>query len=505
MAAFAVPPVGWSAAFLDTAFYLDLHVEPSHHDTAPFLATLIQRVIATDGGRKNQRGAAGMAKIRQAIDAIIGGVLRAWSRDGSPAYRSNHADAFTPVTPRHTSDTFDGAALKPGWRPQVVGRRVFTAVIAALKTQGLLHHKVGLRLPLNAPLAMGQGNKSRSSRYWPTTALLDLAQAHGLTAATIAKFFPAPRPKRALKRAALVQLKPLGRKPRASRHDAVEPADLQPPSLVSQWDQADVLRRLVAEVDEHNAFAARSAVTAPADILCFPPQWCRIFRGHWDLQGRWYAIGGHRHSGPGQLAAYSNLPAHQRAQLQINGEAIIELDASASHLSLLLGSTASWPPMIDLRADPYTGIRFLGQPLHRDVVKQYVVEACGKGRPPQRWSSKLVPDHPARAYRPGEIGPAILERYPVLRDPTVVIPPDLVAKTGRPANKLVTHYLAGLEAQALTRAMRWLRMRGILALPVHDSLIVPASAAREARLAMQMGYAGVCGLEPAIREKDLST
>lgn len=351
---------------------------------------------------------------------------------------------------------------------------------------------------------MGQGNKSRSSRYWPTTALLDLAQAHGLTAANIAKVFPAPRPKRALKRSALIQLKPFKQR---TMEPGADPTGLQEAVLwlmKDQQDQDNDVRRLVAEVEEHNAFAASHEVTFSVGVSCYPPQWRRVFYGCWILQGRWYPVGGNGDPDLGQLTTYASLPAHQRALMRINGEAVIELDARASHLSLLLGLTSSWPPMLDLRADPYTETLFHGQPLHRDVVKQYVVEACGKGHPPQRWSSKLAPDHPARAYRPGEIGPAILERYPVLRDPTVIIPPDLITKTGRPANKLVTHYLAGLEAQALTRAMRWLRMRSILALPVHDSLIVPASAEREARMAMEMGYAGVCSLEPAVRGKVFS-
>jgi hypothetical protein len=498
---FAVPPVGWLAVFLDKALYLDLHVEASQQDAASLVETLTHAVITADVGRKNQRGIAGTTKIRQAVVAIVGGVLRAWIQDGSPVYRSNHADAFTPMVPRSLSQPFHSMGLKPDEHPQVVGRRAFTTVIGVLKAQGLLHHKEGVRFPLNAMSRMGQGSKGKSSRYWPTKALLELVRAHGLAAATVVQAFPAPRPKRALKQAALVRLQPFRRKPWAPRHDAAEP---RLPSLINQPDQADILKRLIADVAEQNELAARCEVTAPPEILLSPPQWRRVFRGDLELQGRWYAIGGDRQSGLGQPAAYLNLPAHQRAELRINGEAVIELDAKASHLSLLIGLTEPWSIRIGLRSDPYAGILVQGQPLHRDVVKQYVVETCGKGHPPQRWSSKLAPDHPARTHRPREIGPAIIERFPVLRDPTVIIPPSLIKMTGKPARQLVAHYLAGLEAQALTMAMRWLRMRNILALPVHDSLIVPMSARREAQLAIEMGYAGVCGLEPAVRGKNFT-
>lgn len=145
MSAFVAPPAGWSAAFLDTAIYLDLHVEPSHQDAAAFVDTLIRHVIAADVGRKNQRSTTGMTKIQQTVEAIVGGVLRAWGQDGSPAYRSNHADAFTPAKPRLLSGCFGNTLPEPGGRPPVVGRRMFTTVIAALKAKGLLHHKEGLR------------------------------------------------------------------------------------------------------------------------------------------------------------------------------------------------------------------------------------------------------------------------------------------------------------------------------------------------------------------------
>ena len=48
---------------------------------------------------------------------------------------------------------------------------------------------------------------------------------------------------------------------------------------------------------------------------------------------------------------------------------------------------------------------------------------------------------------------------------------------GAPA-RLLTHRLMAIEAQALTGAMEYLRgSRGVLALPMHDGLIVPVSGA----------------------------
>jgi hypothetical protein len=52
---------------------------------------------------------------------------------------------------------------------------------------------------------------------------------------------------------------------------------------------------------------------------------------------------------------------------------------------------------------------------------------------------------------------------------------DKLGHIGTPA-RLLTHRLMAIEAQALTGAMEYLQgSRGVLALPVHDSLIVPVS------------------------------
>jgi hypothetical protein len=74
----------------------------------------------------------------------------------------------------------------------------------------------------------------------------------------------------------------------------------------------------------------------------------------------------------------------------------------------------------------------------------------------------------------------MIARYPFLRDPARVVAESAkltsLASVGR-LPKLLTHRLMHIEAEALTRAMETMRARGILALPLHDSLIVPRSGA----------------------------
>jgi hypothetical protein len=86
-------------------------------------------------------------------------------------------------------------------------------------------------------------------------------------------------------------------------------------------------------------------------------------------------------------------------------------------------------------------------------------------------------------HDPKRIGTAICARYPFMRRPAdaAAAPAGLNELTHiAPPPKLLTHRLMGIEAQALTGAMGYLEGGGVLALPMHDGLIVPASGAQYA-------------------------
>ena len=68
-----------------------------------------------------------------------------------------------------------------------------------------------------------------------------------------------------------------------------------------------------------------------------------------------------------------------------------------------------------------------------------------------------------------------------------------------PPRRLLTHRLMGLEAAAMTAALESLRAAGVLGLPVHDSLIVPAGAEGLARRALVAGFEAVAGATPAVK------
>ncbi len=112
--------------------------------------------------------------------------------------------------------------------------------------------------------------------------------------------------------------------------------------------------------------------------------------------------------------------------------------------------------------------------LPRDVAKGWVTATIGKGSPVKQWAEKTTDLYPAcKQHNAVEVGRTVMARYPFLRDPCAVLSPR--ADDADPKLVLPLHMM-NVEATILTEAMRRLRRREILALPMHDGLIVPESA-----------------------------
>lgn len=136
--------------------------------------------------------------------------------------------------------------------------------------------------------------------------------------------------------------------------------------------------------------------------------------------------------------------AERIADLRMNGERVAEIDLQASHLSMLSGLAGC--PLDPEHGDPYD---VPGVP--RAIAKRWIVATLGKGSPLRRaprGAGAIFAGFDMAALRR-----AILARHPVLEDPAAVVPVGLVERYGD-ARVVLPHYLAGIEAEALTDATR---------------------------------------------------
>ena len=218
------------------------------------------------------------------------------------------------------------------------------------------------------------------------------------------------------------------------------------------------------------------------------PRLRRIFsRGEhknfdFDMGGRFYS---------GSDDNWVNMPSEDRAKILIDGQATVEIDVSASHLSILYALNGQRLPE---GPDPYE----IGS-YERWLIKKLVVVVMGQGKRPVRWPKGLAGEFQVKSghdlkktYTLKAIVEGIYERHPVLET-------------------LVPYYLdwARLqyeEAECFLSAMRQLaRPFDVPFLPVHDSLIVRRKDAEIATDTLRNAYYQRLGFRPEIKEKSLSS
>lgn len=375
--------------------------------------------------------------------------------------RGRARGAAEAATFRRALGAIIGASLGAWWRygvpvshsrklsaftEKTIGARTALAALDALTAAGLLVYHPGFRREV-MPGSYGGG---WASRWHPTAALMDLAETHGVAPGTIADAFrrvgaetirPAPP-------AELVEVKPLGK------------------SRLTGRDLADAVETVAALNERAAAVPVRG---------CSLPVFRRTYHGAG--HGRFYVLGG--------AHAFQHMRAEDRLRdIIMDGEAIAEVDTRASHLTIMHALAGLPLPDGDLYAFP-------GIP--RDAVKAFVTMTIGTGKPAQRWARDT--GRKDRWPPLADIRAAVFKRMPFMRCPALLVPPDFAPGVGR--ERALSHYLTRLEADALATAMGILwRDRGTLALPLHDCLLVPRSAASKAAEALRTGYLLHTGEEP---------
>lgn len=245
-----------------------------------------------------------------------------------------------------------------------------------------------------------------------------------------------------------------------------------------------LVQRLAKEVATFNEYLAKQSYEGMA--------FQGLFRGfnEGDQPGFAYQWGGRLYA-PG--GGYQAIERTKRA-IKINGERTVEVDISASHLTIFHQRMGVPLPAGDLYA--ISGF-------DRYPIKLFVTAALGFGKIPRCWSRETSAKH-KKEFKKGNIEhsltgnleddypfkpikEAVLSHLPVLND---------IESSGYRWCDFQF-----IESNVLIEAMNYLMSIGIPSLPLHDSLIVPESKKETVREIVRESFKQAVGIYPLLKVK----
>ncbi|ARR52215.1 hypothetical protein HY78_01440 [Rhizorhabdus wittichii DC-6] len=202
---------------------------------------------------------------------------------------------------------------------------------------------------------------------------------------------------------------------------------------------------------------------------------------HYDKGGRLISMGD----------SYQHLSQRDRRLITINGETTIELDIQGSHLTIARAKLGlKFDPAIDIYKIP-------GIP--RSVVKQCVTMTLGKGSFHKDWPSEIVEDFLQKEVEADRIDLLAKHPFDVVKAEVLKLAPFL---TDLKKHKINWANLQFLESEAIVNTVHELAtVHGVPSLPVHDSLIIPASQRAKAEEVLKRRFKEVVGIEPHLTAK----
>ncbi len=250
----------------------------------------------------------------------------------------------------------------------------------------------------------------------------------------------------------------------------------------------EVSKRLEDDARELNEFLSRQQIEGGVH-----QGYIRIFQNGDQARFNWN-YGGRLYSQP-PATNYQQMSKQARLKMTINGEAVAEIDIRASYLTLFYGWHGK---QLDLSSDPYVfpGLGRSG----RDVAKLWMVATFGSPKPISRWPAALLKnyeeDHHKKLDR---------KRYPVkLVSEQALLRHPLLRRWGEP-RKGRTRTWADLmywESVVMVSTMvELMRDHNVPSLAVHDSLIVPRSAANMAEQVLKARFKSITAMEAQLTVK----
>jgi hypothetical protein len=195
----------------------------------------------------------------------------------------------------------------------------------------------------------------------------------------------------------------------------------------------------------------------------------------WNKGGRLSSVG---------ADSYQNAKKAARAEMTINGEVVIELDITASHLTILHALSG-------VEFAPSAAYEVEGLP--RDVVKSWVTMTLGHSRFHRRWPDGVI----KRLEK--TLGVELKTAYPIAKTREKIIDSIPLLRSWE-TSTVSWADLQFIEGCAIIETVETLAFEhDVPCLPVHDSIIVPASNVELAERVLTATFRKVVGVDPHLK------
>jgi hypothetical protein len=404
----------WSS--VDNARFLPM-TDMCSSPAAQSLTVSLAEELEPHEDRKNQRQST-LPAHHDAVAAIVGGLLTAAEID---------TDRWSRRSMRSNDYTGECISYK-----QFMGAYKPMCEAGLIETHGGSYQRETIDWGNGLVTNDGHG---RQTRLRATDQLLDLAEEFGINPENVRSHFRQEPPKRPL------VLKAAKKSPSWVSGDKTAPSG-QP----IQFEDDLFSHSLEAEVKELNEFLHATQIKN-----AYHNGYRRIFNQGdqpgfaWNKGGRLYSLG---------EDAYQRLKQEDRLKMLLNGEPVVEIDITASYLSILYALAGQ---CLDLSTDPY---EIDGIP--RSMVKAWVTMTLGHTRFHTRWPKEIAEGFRKKGLEMGgqftatKVGDQVIARHPILAD--------------WPERKLTCFDLMFIESEAVVKTMLELkRSYGIPCLPRRPS------------------------------------
>ena len=433
---------------LKEASFMALSSPPSTIEAQRFVDAIVLQIKANET-RARARSAKGEEQFTKTVGLILGDLLLAYDKGNRGQDKTNNNSlSYHSTSPNSFSEAN-------------VGYVMFKDTVYPLENLGLITIYEGRNA---RPMDFGVGTKQSfhggfTTRFKPLSTLIDKALEFGLVEGEFHKAFFTQMP------TSVVEV-------RASKADGAPRGKKMPLPSTSKTEQ------LIDEVTAINAFLSEFTYEG----MVFGG--LRRLFNEGDRDDFDYNLGGRLYCANSQ--AYSNMKSHERANILIDGEAIVEIDINASYLTIL--HALKNEPMPD-RDDIYA---IEGIP--REVVKKWFNITMGWPKFQTKWLPGNLDEFREAevAHKPWmtvkAVKKAVLEHFPIMKD--------------WPEQEVRWSNLMFIESEVIIGSMlELMRKYKAPSLPVHDCLMVRKSDQELAMTVLSEQFKSKVGIAPRLKVK----